>query len=192
MVVPGGDVRAPASGVLQERKSSESAEAPLSRKPRSPRQLPVDKRQELHNAELAQWKAGYIDNMAGAVEAKKHHRASALAKKNAAFWVIGSGIAGVGAGLGASKFKSPLDMFAGNAMMEALTGIKLTRAGLKRGREDEGEYDSDSEERRVRMRDGDGSQIGRGDEMMLQDDEGITMVSAGEARIERDSTQPCR
>ena len=192
MRAPSGTIDAPVSGFPREHITSESAEAPLSRKPRSPRQLPVDERQELHSRDLAQWKANYVENMAGAVEAKTHHKASALARRNAAFWVLGSGIGGVGAGLGASKLQSPLDMFAGNTMMEALTGIKMTTTGVKRGREDEGNDGSDSGERRVRTRDVDVDQVGRGDEIVLQDDEGITAISAGEARFQCDITQPYR
>ncbi|KAL6721901.1 R8 protein [Lecanora helva] len=167
------------SEVRDERESSESAWAPLPRKRRVPKQLPVDARQELHNADLAQWKANYIENMAEATEAKKNHKAPALAKKNAAFWVMGAGIGGVGAGIGASKLKSPLDMFSGGAMMEALTGIKASIPQPKRGRDDEEGDGSDSEARRVRMRVDDSEQIGRGDELHLEDND-ETMISAGE------------
>lgn len=136
---------------------------------------------ELHNADLAQWKTDYADNMAEAVETKKSHKASALAKKNAAFWVVGAGIGGVGIGLGSSKLKSPLDMFAGDAMMEALTGIKTFAVGQKRGRDEEDHRDSDSKARRVRIRDDDGGETGRGDGMIL-DDDGTMNFTADEAR----------
>lgn len=158
------------SSAHQEQESSESAEAPLQRKRRTPKTLPVDERPELHNTDLAQWKTDYLANMLVATEAKKSHKAPFFARKNAAFWVIGAGIGGVGAGLGSSKFQSPLDMFAGDAMMEALTGVKLSTPGQKRRRDDEDDQDEDSEARRVRIRDGDGYQIGREDEMMLNDD----------------------
>ena len=182
MEPPDRHLRTSPSEVRQEHESSESAVAPLPRKTRAPKQLPVDARQELHNADLARWKADYADNMAEAVKAKKSHKATALAKKNAAFWVVGTGIGGVGAGLGTSKLKSPLDMFAGDSMFEALTGIIKVTTGLKRGRDGEEDHDSDSEARRVRMRDGDGDgdQVGRGDGMILDDDEGTMPISAGE------------
>ena len=155
----------------EEQESSESADAPMRRRPRAPRELPVDERQELHNSDLAQWKADYLDNMATATEIKKNHKAYALAKKNAEYWVMGAGIGGVGTGIGASKLKSPLDMFAGSAMMEALTGIQTLPARQKRARDKSEDQESDSETRRVRMRDGDGEQIGRGDEMTLNEDD---------------------
>ncbi len=169
------------SEVPGEHESSESAEAPLQRKRRAAKQLPVDDRQELHNADLAQWKTEYSANMSEAKEARKLHRAPSIAKKNAAIWFIGAGIGGVGIGLGSSKFKSPLDMFAGDSMLEALTGIGTTAAGRKRGREEEGDEDSDSEARRTRMRDGDEEEVGRGNEMFLDDNDPL-MISAGEVR----------
>ena len=166
------------SEAAHERELSQSAEAPLQRKARAPKELPVDERTELHNSDLAQWKSDYATNMLEAKGAKELNKAASLAKKNAAFWVYGAGIGGVGAGLGSSKLKSPLDMFAGEAMMEALTGIKSSSTHRKRGRDDEeDDHDSDSEARRVRMRD-DGEQIDRGDPMILNDDDNM-MVSAG-------------
>ena len=170
------------SNVHQEQESSESAEAPLQRKRRAPKTLPVDERPELHNTDLAQWKTDYLANMAEAMKVKKSHKAPFFARKNAAFWVIGAGIGGVGAGLGSSKFQSPLDMFSGDAMMEALTGVKVSTPGQKRGRDDEDDHDEDSEARRVRIRDGDGDQIGRGEEMMLNDD-GKMAMSASDVSI---------
>lgn len=111
-------------------------------------------------------------------EAKQLNKAASLAKKNAAFWVYGAGISGVGAGLGSSKLKSPLDMFAGETMMETLTGIKSPSTPRKRRHTDEEEdHGSDSEARRVRMRD-DGEQMGRGDHMLLNDDDNM-MISVG-------------
>lgn len=185
MAVPGGIMRTSPSAARQASESSESAEAPLRRKPRVPKQLPVDERQELHNADLAKWKADYAENMAEAAEAKKNHKAPALAKKNAAFWIWGAGIGGVGAGLGTSKLKSPLDLFAGDSFMEALTGIKASTAGVKRSRESEEDQGSDSEARRVRMREGDGEQIGRGDQLVLHDDDGMMIIPTGEVRLNR-------
>lgn len=170
------------SEVPQEHESSESAEALLQRKRRAPKQLPVDERQELHNADLAQWKTDYSANMAEAKEARQIHQLPSQAKKNATFWVVGVGIGGVGVGLGSSKIKSPLDMFAGDAMMEALTGIKTTAAGRKRGRNEEEDHDSDSEARRIRTRDVDEGQVGRGDHILLDDDDPL-MISANEVGL---------
>ena len=166
------------SEAAREREFSQSAEAPLQRKARAPKELPADERPELHNSDLAQWKADYAINMLEAKEAKHLSKAASLAKRNAAFWVYGAGIGGVGVGLGSSMLKSPLDMFAGEAMMEALTGIQSSSTPRKR-RHNEGEedHDSDSEARRVRLRD-DGGLVGRGDHMVLNDNDNM-MISAG-------------
>ena len=167
--------------VHQEQSSSDSAEAPLPRKRRALKHLPVDEVQELHNTDLAQWNTDYLENMAEATAAKLSHKAPFLAKKNAAFWVVGTGIGGVGAALGSSKLHSPLHMFAGDAMMEALTGVKVSTAGQKRGRDDEEDHEFDSEARRVRIRDDNEDQVGRGvDEL---DDEGTMMLQADDVSI---------
>ena len=169
---------APPSEAARERESSQSAEAPLQRKARAPKLLPVDERPELHNSDLAQWKTDYATNMLEAKETKQLSKAASLAKRNAAFWIYGTGIGGVGAGLGSSMLKSPLDMFAGEAMMEALTGIQNSSTLRKRRHnEEEDDDDSDSEARRVRMRDDD-REMGRGDQMVLNYDDDM-MISAG-------------
>lgn len=164
------------SAVPEEEESSESAEAPQRRKPREPRELTTDMMQELRNADLAQWNNNYVANMTSATHSKSQHKAPALSKKNAAFWVVGAGIGGVGSGIGSSKLISPLDMFAGERLMQALTGVEAPMAGTKRSREEDGDHGSDSEERRVRMREGDGEQVGRGQEIILDEDDVMGMM----------------
>ena len=154
----------------REQESSISVEAPLRRTRRVPKPLPVDHRTELHSTVIAEWNSDYLVNMAEAKTSKIIHKASFLAKKNAVFFVYGAGINGVGAGLGRSKLQSPLAIFAGDSLMESLTGIKVSERGQKRGRDDEEGHDSDTEARRVRMRDDGGNQIGRGNGMILDDD----------------------
>ncbi len=161
------------SAVPEEEESSESAEAPQRRKPRELRELTTDMMQELRNADLAQWNNNYVTNMTNAAHSKSQHKAPALSKKNAAFFVIGAGIGGVGYGIGSSKLTSPLDMFAGDQLMQALTGIEASTTGKKRPREGEGDHESDREERRVRMRESDGDQVGRGQEIILDEDDAM-------------------
>ena len=170
------------SGAHQEQESTDSVEAPLQRKRRAPKALPVDERQELRNADLSRWNTDYIANMADATAAKMSHRATFIAKRNAAFWVMGSGIGGIGAGMGSSSLQSPLAMFAGDTMMEALTGVKISTAGQKRGRDDQEDHDSESEARRTRIRDGDWDQLGR-EERMTLDDDGTMMISANDVNV---------
>ena len=153
----------------------ESAEAPVQRKRRVPKELEIDDRQELHNADLAQWTTDYAINMSEAANVKLTHKAHWKAKKNATFWVVGSGIGCVGARLGTPKFKSPLDMFAGNAFMGALTGLGTSRIGQKRVRDDEEDQASGGEERQVRMRNDNDEEIGRGNDPILNDDNTIVV-----------------
>ncbi|KAL8794824.1 MAG: hypothetical protein Q9195_002652 [Heterodermia aff. obscurata] len=154
-------------------ESSESAEAPARRRVAAPKYLPMDQVASLRNNDLASWNNNYLVNMAGAAQAKQQHKAAALAKRNAAFFVYGTGIGGVGQGLGGSKLPSPLDMFAGDRLMTALTGLEPAPTGRKRSRAEEEEHESDSEGRRVRVREDDGDEVGRGDNLALG--EGDTM-----------------
>lgn len=168
--------QAPTGTAAVDESSSEAALAPQQRKRREPKELPVDRIQELRNADLAQWNNEYIANMDQARKSKFQHKSTTFAKQNAAFWVYGAGIGGIGAGMGASGMKGPLaEMFAGNALMQALTGTSASGAGKKRSRSgDEGDQ-SDSEARRVRMREGE--EVGRAQGLNLEDDD--TMVLPG-------------
>ena len=164
--------------VPEEEESSESAEAPQRRKAREPRELTMDVTQGLRNTDLAEWNNNYVANMATVAHSKAQHKAPALSKKNAVFWVTGSGIGGVGSGLGSSKFPSPLNMFAGDQLMQALLGLEASVVGKKRSHDKENGDDSDSEGRRVRIREGDSEQIGRGQDIILDDDDAIGMIGS--------------
>lgn len=135
------------SAILQEDSSHKSA-APVSRKRRAPKALPIDDAPELRNTDLARWNDDYLVNMAIETKAKLLHNATRLAKKNAAFWVGGSGIGGIGS----FSQKTPLDIFAGDALMNALTNVATSVQGKKRNRNEKDDDGSDSDERRVRTR----------------------------------------
>lgn len=153
-----------------EEPTSESAGAPLQSRRRVPKVLERDETQELRNSDLAEWNNDYLTNMASVARSRHHYKLNAQAKKNAAFWVMGAGIGSVGSGLGISKLDNPLDMFSGGRLIEALRGVESAPAGRKRSRSagEEGNS-SDSEERRVRAREDEGEQIGRGRELALDD-----------------------
>ncbi len=155
-----------------ERESSDSAQAPVRRKRPNPRALPVDERQELRNSDLAQWKDNYITNMSEAISSKHNHQAPFIAKKNAALWV--KGIGDVGTALGGPLLKNPFHMFTGDALMEALTGIRPP-TGRKRNRDEADDEESDNA-RRIRIREGE-DEIGRGDGVIFEDDD--TMMAPG-------------
>ena len=159
-------------------ESSESAEAPARRRVARPKYLPMDQLRSLRNNDLASWNNNYVLNMAGAAQSKQQHKVAVLAKRNAAFFVYGAGIGGVGQGLGESKFPSPLDMFAGDRLMTALTGLEPVPRGRKRFRteeEEEDEHESESEGRRVRAREDDGDEAGRGDNLALGEEDTMDM-----------------
>ena len=155
--------RAPhTSSARPDEQVSSSAEAPQ-RKLRPPKTLRADYPQELANADLAHWNTNYLSNMAEATKIKRQHKAIALAKKNAAFWVLGQGIAGVGISLGDDRVPNPLAIFSGQALFVALTGREMSPAGSKRTRSLSDDIDGDGEGRRVRARAEEEEHIGRGD-----------------------------
>ncbi len=148
--------------------SSEAAEAPFQRRRRVQKVLERDLTQELRNSDLAAWTDEYLANMEGTARSKQHYKLLGQAKKNAAFWVKGVGIGGVGSGLGTSKMNTPLDMFSGETLIATLTGVDISGVGRKRSRSagEEGPG-SESEGRRIRPREDDGEHIGRGDDFAL-------------------------
>lgn len=159
------------SEVYEEESSSASADAPLRPRRRAPKALPYDNAPELRNADLAYWNDNYVSNMANDTHAKMQHRATKVSKQNAAFWVGGCGVGGTGSMIRNSSLNNPLNMFAGDALIEALTGVVASISGRKRNRDEEGDRASDSEERRVRMRDGVDDQLGRTIELPMSEGE---------------------
>jgi meiotic recombination protein REC8 len=100
--------------------------------------------------------------MAEAKRIKQQNRVGSLAKKNAAHWVLGQGIAGVGIGSGGDRVPNPLGMFTGQALLAALTGgEEASRA--KRTRSLSDESNGGAEVRRVRRRGDKEHQVGRAD-----------------------------
>lgn len=170
-----GFLKSSSSVVPEGEPSSESAEAPQRHRPKATKVLTMDVTQELRNADLAQWNSEYLENMLVAARVKQQHKLPSQSKKNASFWVVGNGIGGVGSGLGTTKMQSPLDMFAGDKLMEALTGVEGTAAGKKRMRssEDDG---SSNEERRVKAREAGYAQVGRGEGLTPDDDNALPRV----------------
>lgn len=151
----------PSSEILEEDSSSASADALRRPKRRAPKALPYDNTPELRNADLAYWNNNYARNMANDINTKMQHRAPKVSKKNAAFWVAGSGLGGIGTTIRNLALNSPLDMFAGDALMESLTGVVASIAGRKRNRDEEGDGESGDEQRSVRMRDTGDDQLSR-------------------------------
>lgn len=102
--------------------SSITANAPLDfRKTRSRRILPADQMVELRNSDLMQWQTEYKSSMAAAALLALQRKANSLAKNNAYLFVCGTGLNGVGNGIGVSKMLSPLEMFSGEKLLAKLT-----------------------------------------------------------------------
>lgn len=90
---------------------------------------------------------------------REHVRSTAVAKRNAKFWVLGNGLGGLSGYYGSSFVPEPLRMFTGDAVFSSLTGKDLIAAGEKHGRDGD---NADDEDRRVRARNEMG-EAGRGD-----------------------------
>ncbi|MCJ1434419.1 hypothetical protein MMC27_003787 [Xylographa pallens] len=156
------------SSVVRE-EESESAEAAQVRKRRGLRTIPVDEAPELRNSDLAQWAANYTVNMAEASRQKRQHKLPFQAKKNAAAWVFGIGIGAVGTRTNSFDVRSPLDMFAGDALLEALTGLKIPVTGRKRARSEADEGASEGSGRRTHPRSIE-EEVGRGENVVFGDE----------------------
>lgn len=163
--------RRSSSAIPQEDSSHKSA-ASVSRKRRAPKALPIDSAPELRNTDLARWNDEYLVNMAIETQAKLQHNATRLAKKNAVFWVGGSGIGGIGY----FSQKTPLDIFAGDALMNALLNVATSVQGRKRSRNEKDDDGSDSDERRVRTR-GVENQLGAFDDLPINGNADATIMN---------------
>lgn len=163
-------LRRSSSGTPQEDPSHNPA-ASVSRKRRVPKALPIDNAPELRNTDLARWNDDYLVNMAIETQVKLQHNATRLAKKNALFWVGGSGIGGIGS----FSQKTPLDIFAGDALMNALLNVATSVQGRKRNR-NEKDDGSDSDGRRVRTR-GVDNQLGAFDDLPINGNTDATIMN---------------
>ncbi|KAN0119757.1 hypothetical protein V8E51_001965 [Hyaloscypha variabilis] len=164
--------------VLSEEPSSDSAEAPQKRKKSKAKKKAglVDKDHEVKNGTLAQWQNDYVAYNVAETLLKINRKATSLAKKNAFHFIVGSGLNGVGQGIGSAKFASPLEMFSGASFLAKLTGKPApiagglkSKKGIKRPHKDEEEEEQlDSPSKRVKE-----DEVGRGyeyDGMMLNMD----------------------
>ena len=165
-----------------DEQSAQDREASVQHRPRVPKLLPRDDTTELRSTDLARWHANYVENMISQARLKLQHRAPRLSKSNARLIVLESGIGGVGARFAGTKLSGPLQIFSGNRLLEALTGADAGDLGRKRPHEEGA--DSDTESRRVRLRESDGEHIGRGNEMAMLDDEALALLRDEVNRLE--------
>lgn len=154
--------------------TSQHQQVPLRRKPRVPKVLPRDNIIELRNADLARWHDNYVANMISEARLKLQHKATRITKRNARQFVLDSGIGGAGSRFSGVKLSGPLEIFSGDNLLEALMGVNAADFGKKRPHEKDA--DSDTAGRRVRPRESHGDQIGRGNELALNEDEALAIL----------------
>lgn len=85
---------------------------------RQARTITPDGVTSLRNTDLARWNNEYQANMVSATKQKDQNKMPTVAKKNAAYWVFGKGIAAVGIGLGAQHALHPLSCFSGEDLYD--------------------------------------------------------------------------
>lgn len=147
-------------------ESSDIVVAPVRRKKRTARVLHPDTTMELRNKDLANWNANYLANMKEASKQKNQHRVAQLAKKNAEYWMWGSGIGGIAARAQGVTGRTPFDRFVGDNLFQFFTGVNRQDAARSKRDRDSGIDEATQEEsRRVRQRTEEaGQEVGRGQE----------------------------
>jgi hypothetical protein len=172
--------------VEEEEAPSTEVSAPQ-RRGRTMKALEFDHRPGLTNNELRQWNEKYLENMRQASAVKHRYKLTHQAKKNAGYWVLGYGIGDVGRGLGQDHVPAPLDNFSGDALLAVLIGSGLPSvAGRKRARSSSVTSIAEEAARRVRAREEEDDQVGRGaiggDQPFPGQDEGV-FVGDGEVMV---------
>jgi meiotic recombination protein REC8 len=165
-------------------QSTSTVSAPMRKRKRNPRVLPVDKRMELRNKDLADWNANYVQNMDAVSKAKKQSRVTQQAKKNADYFVWGRGLGGIAQHYVGGTGPNPFDMFIGDNLFELATGVSRKKvAGTKHDRDSGIDDATQNESRNVRQKNSEPEEeMGRG-----QDDEGFFMPGGDEVELPREA-----
>ncbi|KAF2689605.1 hypothetical protein K458DRAFT_475049 [Lentithecium fluviatile CBS 122367] len=166
------------------KESSSLVVAPVQRKKRAARTIPLDTTLELRNKDLLDWNVNYLQNMKEASRTKDQQRLAQLAKKRAEWYVWGSGIGGVAARFVGVAVPSPFDRFIGDNLFELFTGISRKGvAGTKRDRDSGIDDTTQGESRHVRQRTNEAEdEIGRG-----QEDEAMFILGGEEVELPREA-----
>jgi meiotic recombination protein REC8 len=165
-------------------QSTSTASAPMRRKRRAARVLPVDLATELRNRDLADWNADYLKNMDAALHARKQACVAQQAKKNAEQFLWGGGIAGVAHLFVGSTLPNPFSMFIGDNLFERVVGVtRKMVAGVKHDHDSGIDDATQGESRRVRQRTGEPEdELGR-----AMDDEGFFRPGGDEVELPREA-----
>jgi meiotic recombination protein REC8 len=148
--------------VHSEEPSSISAAAPQKKKKKAKakKKTAIDGSTEINTTELSLWQKDYVAKMTAATLIKANKNAATQAKKSAFQFVYGSGLNGIGEGIGSFKLPSPLAMFSGEALLARVIGKAPPSAKLKKRTKRAPPADEDQEEApSKRPRD---SEVGRG------------------------------
>ena len=148
---------------------SPAESAPLPRR-RQPRAIGLDEATELRRNEITAWNNYYANNMAIASKAKHMNKLPSMAKHNAALWVFGAGVGNIGFGVGQGHLAGELHVFSGERLMQLVRPVEPPETPRKRKTPSDDEPTPDSEERRVRARQGAEDEVGRGGDPMDVDD----------------------
>ncbi|KAJ4297811.1 R8 protein [Kalmusia sp. IMI 367209] len=163
-------------------EASSSIVAPNRRKKRATRVLPCDVTMELRNKDLAEWNTNYLANMKETSKQKNQYRLAQLAKKNAEYWLWGSGIGGIAARMQGITGPTPFDRFIGDDLFEFFTGVsRKDHMRSKRDRDSGIDEATQEESRRVRQRTDElEEQFGR-----RQEDEAMFIIDGDEVEVPR-------
>ncbi|KAF2083394.1 hypothetical protein K490DRAFT_51799, partial [Saccharata proteae CBS 121410] len=157
------------------------------RRQRKIRALAVDERMELRNADLADWINNYTEKMNEAAQHKQIMKVNAQAKRNAEFWVLGSGLGGIGHRAGEAELPGPLDIFQGQALLRSL-GIERGVAGLKRSASQGADEITNEGARRVRQRTA-SSEAARGQAQAEMENDGFANIDDMDVEMPREGPE---
>lgn len=165
-----GDITFPSMHDQVAQGQPDTAQPAPPQRQRTRRVLEPDTTLELRHTELSCWSQQYVSNMTALTTSRQNRQLPSLARRNAAFWVFGAGIGNIGMGIGGSNLQGPLNMFAGQELMLALTSGTAPSLVQKRKSPSDEAGSPESEGRRVRARDGEQEQVGRGQDIIHTDD----------------------
>ncbi len=167
---------------LSEEPSSDEVQAnQMHRKQRQKKNIAVDRRLAFTKGELKRWQQEYLQIMAAATLANNNRMARRNAKKMAFQYVYGTGINGVGKGIGAIKLDSPLDVFSGEHLLAKFIGEPTSSVAIRGKRTHSIMSDDDDETPSKRVRE---SEVGKGDEF----EDGMPMSMGDEDRQSRENS----
>lgn len=186
-LAPGESVQRSSSHIPDE--TSSTAAAPQ-RRTKRPKTTALDEQTELQNSQLQEWSRDYAENMAEGTRHKQQAKFAGQSKKSAYFYVLGTGLNGVGAELPRGLQHPLRSMFAGDGLLTAVTGVEFSPAGRKRSYTSQEVETSEEDSRRVRVREEEEDHIARGGDHLDFEDGVYAMGGDEDMEIGRDAPTP--